>query len=148
RPSTVWDGRFALRPSVGAVFQQFIQILLDVRRFPCQEIGDSRSEYRVFYPVCRVGHHRHHASRQFVLALSASFEHFYAMRDAVLHTLEVAGFEVQTGDMLRASPVTTIESVSMTDVERSGNSLPPAFGNDDDQGRRHTVEDAFETVQV
>src|SRR5690242_21128966 len=93
------------RVLVGVVFVQFTHVPGNATGFASQEIFHCVRELRMSEPMSRIRALRKKAACELVLALRSAFEQCNATRDTKLQRLIVAGFEMQSGDVLVGAPV-------------------------------------------
>lgn len=76
-----------------------------------------------------------------MFALCPSLKKLYAASDTKFHGLVVAGLKVQAGIKLAASPVAAIEGVRIKQIERGGDRLTVAQGEDEQKILWHPLAD-------
>src|SRR5689334_12311929 len=95
-------------------------------------------------PMSRIRALRKKAACELVLALRSAFEQCNATRDTKLQRLIVAGFEMQSGDVLVGAPVAPVEGMSIVHIERRADR--PAIEHTDDEQKiiRHDLLQSLE----
>ncbi len=81
----------------------------------------------------RAGDHRLVATCYLVLALRAGLGRGETMHDCPLDCLIIAELEMEKGHLLDATPVAAIERIRSNDVERPGDRISAAIGEEQQQ---------------
>ena len=87
---------------------QMLQVLRNAGAFALQKAVYRVGEGRVCQPVCAVGGHWEQGAGHFVFTLGTAFKTLYAVCDAPLQGLVVAGFKVQAVHALQGAPIAAI----------------------------------------
>src|SRR4029079_314997 len=120
----------------------------DLRRhtlaFRLEELGNRAPKTTVGDEVRARGHHRLVAPGDFVLALRAGLNGCEAVLDSPLDRAVVAELEVKEGHLLRAAPIAAVERVRPDEVERTGDRMAAAAGEEQQDGIAHPLADQAE----
>ena len=101
---------------------------------------------RVGNRMPRMREHRLEAAHQFVFPLRACIERLQAQFDGQFNALVVTGFKMQVVVLLKAAPVTAVESVSPTQKKSPRNHLPIFCRHDHMQVLGHVFPHLFKEL--
>src|SRR5690349_16236548 len=127
---------------------QFIEVVRDSARFPCEKAFDRGCEVAACDPVRRTRFDGEQTAGHLVLALCAAFERLEAACDAVFDHLVIASFEVQHRVMLDRTPITAVQALGVAHVERRRDRPSCAGGDHHHDALGHGDADASEEFEI
>src|SRR5947209_997835 len=97
-----------------------------------------------------IGRHRPVAARELVLALRTGLDALQSARDAEFDRLVIADFEMQEWVLLDRTPVAAVERVVADKIQRPGDVVPSAFGDNqqDAIGKRFADHREEFTIEI